>query len=154
MSDDKALLNRLLDEASIRNAIARFGDTAMMADYDGFRELWSDDAEWVIGKPHEMRVSGVDDIVALLKTLRTSRGEKFVHFAIPGVIVIDGDEAMTRCVINEAARGTGESHYRTHGIFFDRLRRSNNGWVFTNRTYHYIWLDSSAFSGDMFALSS
>lgn len=67
MSENAALLTRLLDDAAISDATARFADTCIHADYDGFRVLWADDAEWVIGgtegQPFERRAQGVDDIV-------------------------------------------------------------------------------------------
>jgi len=49
ITDDAASRTRLLDEAAIRDATARFADAAISADYDGGRTLWADDAEWVIG---------------------------------------------------------------------------------------------------------
>ena len=146
-------LTHLLDEAAIRDASARFADVATSADYDGFRALWADDAEWVIGgtegQPFERRANGIDDIVSMLRTLRAER-DYFVQFAVQGSIEINGDDAAARCVCHEAARGPGESYYRNNGIWSDRLRRSDNGWVFTSRTYRYLWLDLSPFSGDIF----
>jgi SnoaL-like domain len=153
MSDNEASLVRLLDEAAIRDATARFADAAIFADYNGFRSLWAEDADWVIGgtegQPFERRAHGVDDIVALLRTLREER-DYFVHLAVQGRIEINGDVATARCVCNEAARGPGESYYRTSGVWVDHLQRSDNGWVFKNRTYQYLWLDLSPFPGDVF----
>lgn len=146
-------LTRLLDEAAVRDATARFADTATHADYDGFRALWADDAEWVIGgpqgQPFERRASGIDDIVSMFRGLRDGR-DYFVQFAVQGPIEINGDDATARCVCHEAARGPGENYYRTNGVWSDRLRRSDHGWVFTSRTYRYLWLDLSPFSGDIF----
>ena len=153
ITDNAASLARLLDEAAIRDATTRFADTAISADYDGFRALWADDAEWVIGgtenQPFERRVKGIDDIVSLFRKLRDDR-DYFVQFAVQGSIEINGDEATARCVCHEAARGPGESYYRNNGVWTDRLRRSDNGWVFTSRTYQYLWLDLSPFSGNIF----
>jgi ketosteroid isomerase-like protein len=154
ITDNAASLTRLLDEAAIRDATARFADAATSADYDGFRTLWADDAEWVIGgtegQPFERRAKGIDDIVSMFRNLRDER-EYFVQFAVQGPIEINGDDVTTRCVCHEAARGPGESYYRNNGIWSDRLRRSDNGWVFTSRTYQYLWLDLSPFSGDIFS---
>jgi SnoaL-like domain len=153
MSDNESSIARLLDEAAIRDATGRFADAATVGDYDAFRSLWADDAEWVIGaaegQPFERRAQGVDDIVSLYRTLREDR-DYFVQFAIPGSIEINGDEATARCICHEAARGPGETYYRNNGIWVDRLRRSDNGWVFTSRTYQYLWLDLSPFPGDVF----
>jgi ketosteroid isomerase-like protein len=153
MPNTDALLARLLDEAAIRGTVARFGDCAIFADYEGFRALWADDAEWVIGategQPFERRAKGVDDIVSLYRSLREER-DYFVHFVVPGGIEIDGDEATARSVCHEAARGPGESYYRTNGVWSDHLQRSGDDWVFASRTYRYLWLDMSPFTGDTF----
>jgi ketosteroid isomerase-like protein len=153
MSDTETSLARLLDEAAVRDATARFADSATRGDYDAFRRLWADDAEWVIGgteaQPFERRANGVEDIVSLYRTLREER-DYFVQLAVQGPIEIIGDIATASCVCQEAARGPGESYYRTTGVWTDRLRRSNDGWVFTSRAYRYLWLDLSPFTGDVF----
>lgn len=155
ITQEAGLLNRLLDEAAIRDTTARFADAAMNADYEGFRVLWADDAEWVIGgtegQPFERRAKGVDDIVSMYRKLREER-EYFVQFAVQGPIEINGDEATARCVIYEAARGPAESYYRNTGAWSDRLRRSEDGWVFTSRNSRYLWLDLSPFFGDIFPI--
>lgn len=148
--------SHLADEAAIRNTTARFGDILMRADYDAFSTLWAEDADWVIGgtdrQPFERRAHGVEDIVSLCRDLWTGN-DYFVHFAVQGVVDIDGDEATARVVCHEAARGP-ERFYRTHGVWSDQLRRTDHGWVFTNRTYRYLWLDMSPFTGDTFPLLS
>jgi hypothetical protein len=148
-----ALLAGLLDEAAIRGTITRFANCSIFADYEGFRALWADDAEWVIGaterQSFERRAKGVDDIVSLYRTLREERDD-FVHFVVPGAIEIDGDEAIARSVCHEAARGPKESYYRTNGVWSDHLQRSGDDWVFASRTYRYLSLDMSPFTGDTF----
>src|ERR1700677_4746324 len=114
-TDIPASLTRLLDEAAIRDATARFADAATSADYDHFRSMWADDGEWVIGgterQPFERRAKGIEDIVSMYRSLREER-EYFVQFAVQGPIQINGDGATTRCMCYEAARGPGESYYR------------------------------------------
>lgn len=151
MSDLQASITRLLDEATIRSLTARFADAAMRADYDKFRSVWDDDATWTIGAPPKVQARGADDIVALLRRLRAEK-EFFVQFAVQGVIEIDGDTATTSCVCHEAARGPGAVYYRNHCIAIDHLKRSGDSWVFTSRTFQYLWLDTSPFSGDSFLL--
>ena len=151
MPDEQRLL-RFMDEASIRNTVARFADSATRADYDSFRSVWAEDGEFAIGKaPHGQSASGADDIVAMLRRLRTGK-DFFVQFALPGVIEIDGDEATMRCLCHEAARGPGETYYRNHCVAFDRLRRAGNDWVFTSRSFQYLWLDTSPYGGTGFPL--
>ena len=148
---DKALA-RLLDQQAVRDTIARFADAATHADFDAFASSWAADATWVIGgtegQPFERRAAGVEDITALFRSLREER-EYFIQFVTPGVVEVDGDVATARSLCSEAARGPGERYYRTTGTWTDTFRRSESGWVFTNRTYRYLWLDFSAFSGDV-----
>jgi hypothetical protein len=140
-TDNAASLTRLLDEASIRDATTRFAEAATSADYDQFRPLWADDAEWVIGgtesQPFKRRAKGIEDIVSMFRSLRGER-EYFIQFAVQGSIQINDDGATSRCMCYEAACGPGKSYYRNTGVWSDHLRRSANGWVFTSRTYHYL----------------
>lgn len=76
-----------------------------------------------------------------------------MQFAVQRPIEIEGDEAIARCICHEAARGLAGSFYRNHGVFRDRLHRSDDRWVFVSRSYEYIWLDTSPFAGDGFKLS-
>lgn len=151
MSDLQASIARLLDEANIRSLTARFADAAIRADYATFRSVWADDAVWTIGAPPKVQAKGADDIVALLRRLRSEK-EFFVQFAVQGVIEITGDTATTSCVCHEAARGPGAVYYRNHCIAIDHLKRSGDSWVFTSRTFQYLWLDTSPFAGESFSL--
>jgi SnoaL-like domain len=153
MLNDPTALSRLLDEAAIQRAIAHFADAATRADYDSFRALWSRDAKWTIGDPPRVHASGIDGIVAMLRKLRAGK-EFFVQFAFPGVIEIDGDQATVRGVGHESARAPENVYYRNHYMVFDRLHREGDRWLFTSRTFTYIWLDTSPFEGQGFGLSS
>lgn len=144
------LVVRLADEAAIRDLTARFADYAGRQDYDGFARLWAEDAEWTIGEPFEASAQGTDAIVAMLRNLWAGN-DYFVQLAAPVVIEIDGDTAVGRCICHEAARGP-DRYYRNNGIWSDEFRRTADGWVFTKRSYHYLWLDLSAFTGDTFPL--
>ena len=114
-----------------------------------FRSVWVADGEWIIGQaPHEQRVSGIDDIAAtpagrqgLLRAIRVCR-----------VIDIDGNEATTRTLCHEAARGPSETYYRNHSVAFDRLRRAGDDWVFASRSFQYLRLDTTAYGGGAFPL--
>ncbi len=152
MTDQTARLNRFMDEAAIRNTIARFADSATRNDLQMFQSVWADDGEFTIGKaPHGQSATGVAEVVAMLARLRSGK-DFFVQFALQGVIELDGDEATTRTFVHEAARGPGETYYRNHCIAFDRLRRSGDNWIFVSRSFQYVWLDTGPFEGDAFPL--
>ncbi|MDQ1040495.1 ketosteroid isomerase-like protein [Streptomyces sp. V3I8] len=149
MTTTENALARLLDEASIRDTVARFADAATRGDTDRFRATWADDARWTIGE--HVHATGLDDIVSTYQNLRQGR-DFFVQFAVQGPIDITGDEATTSTICHEAARGPGETYYRNHCMSTDHLKRSENGWVFTSRSFHYLWLDTTPFTGNAIPL--
>jgi ketosteroid isomerase-like protein len=150
MPDSQAQLSRLLDEASIRNVTWHFADAAMRGDQAAFQALFTEDGEFTIVDTPLVQAKVLSQIGITLG--KVSEGQDFfVQLAQPGVIEIDGDEAIARCLCYEAARGPGEHYYRNIGMFFDRLRRSGDGWLFAKRTFHYFWLDVSPYSGDSFS---
>ena len=144
-------ISRLLDEAAVRDTLARFADITTRGDFEAFPTLWAQDATWVIGgtenQPFERRAEGVQDITALFRGLREER-DYFMHFIFPGVVEVDGDTATVRSLCQEAASGGGK-YYRTNGVWTDTFRRTDAGWVFSSRAYQYLWLDFSPFSGDV-----
>jgi hypothetical protein len=147
MTDQQDRLRQFMDEASIRNTIARFADAATRSDYAMSRSIWAEDGEFIIGvAPHGQHSIGAENNVALLRKLRAWR-DFFIQFAHPGVIEVDGDEANTRTFVHEAARGPGETYYRNHCVAFDRLQRSSDNWVFKSRSFQYLWLDTGPYAG-------
>lgn len=136
----------MLDESAIRRATARFADAAMRGDYGAFRKVWAEDAHWTIGDPPRVDVTGQNEIVDMLRQLRSGR-EFFVQFALQGPIDIEGDSAVTTCICHESAMGPGDNYYRNHCVAFDRLARAGEDWVFTSRAFRYLWLDTTPFSG-------
>lgn len=55
MPDQDTRLARVMDEAAVRDAIARFADAATTGDYDMFRATWAEDGEFIIGQPPTAR---------------------------------------------------------------------------------------------------
>lgn len=151
MSADTTKISRLLDEMAIRDLGARYADAVTRGDYGAFRSCWAEDAEWVIGgtenQPYERRAHGVDEIVELYRSLWEEK-QFFIQFVVQGPIKVHGDEASARCLSHESARGPGDAGYRTDGVWFDELHRAGDEWVFIRRTYQYVWLDTSPFTGD------
>lgn len=149
MPDVNTSVQRLLDEAAVRDLTARFAEAVTLADAESFRTLWAEDGEWVVRSPLDLRARGIDEIMSMLHNFWRGN-DYFVQFAVPGPIQIEGDDASTRCFCHEAARGPNGRYYRNNGMWHDRLKRSGDGWVFTQRVYQFFWLDHSPFSGDTF----
>lgn len=149
MDQQVTLPAHMVDDYLIRRQIGLFADAAMAGDSAAFAATFTEDGECIFEPPANVHKTGRAEIAALLDTLRQGQ-DFFVQYAQPGVITIDGDTATVRTLCYEMARGPGEHFYRNHGMFFDRLVRSDGGWLFASRRYTYVWLDSSPFTGNAF----
>ncbi len=139
-------LMSLEDEHAIRTLVAKFADTTTRADHEGYRALWKPDGVLTISQPNFATRTGIDEITTLIKQLRDHR-VFFVQFVHSGVIDIKDNTATGRWIMHEVAKGPGEKYYNNYGVFNDTMEKINGVWVFTSRTYDYMWLDYSKFTG-------
>ena len=153
MTENNTLLARLADESAIRDLVARFGLAATNNDASAFRSLWAEDCAWVIAEPYPQRAEGRDQIAEMLARFWDGN-DFFMQFTTQGPIEIHDDDASSQSLCQEFARGGADRFYRTSGIWSDRFRRTAEGWRFTERSWRYLWVDFSPFTGDIFPASS
>ncbi|GLO79877.1 nuclear transport factor 2 family protein [Sulfitobacter pontiacus] len=146
MTDMQMELQKLIDESAIREVTVQFADAATRGDIADFGATWDKDGRFAIGEPPRVDASGFDAIVSTFQSLRAER-KFFFQLAMQGPISIRGDVATASCLGYEAAQGPGESNYRNLFRTTDRLRRVDGRWVFTERHFRYVWLDTTAFGG-------
>lgn len=146
MKTTEERLMSLEDDQAIRKLVAKFADTTTTADYEGFKALWKPDGVFTINQPFFNTRTGIDDITTLIKHLRDER-DFFVQFVHSGVIEVNGDLATARWIVHEVAQGPGEKYYNNYGLFNDKMEKINGEWFFTSRSYDYMWIDTSKFSG-------
>ena len=101
-------LQRLEDEATIRDLAARFADAATRADYETIRSLFTPDAVFTIGEPFAVTCKGIDEIVALIHKLRDGK-DFFVEFVHSGLLQLDGNTASARWLLREVGLGPAKS---------------------------------------------
>ena len=149
MSELDQTLQRIVDENEIRDLVARFVDTCIRGDHDGFRELWAEDGLWEIGAPFDARCEGVEAIVNMLHTLRDER-IFFTQLVPTGLVEISGDRASARWPVREVAQGPGDTYYDNLAMYFDSFTKVNGEWKFARRSYKYMWLNTEPFAGSAF----
>lgn len=143
-------IQKIEDEAAIRDLAAVFADAATRNDKSLLASVWKNDAVFTIEAPLRNVCNEVDEILALISRLRDDK-EFFVQFVHSGVIDVTGDHATARWIMREAGKG-GEKYYHTYGIFSDAMERVNGKWLFSERTWHFAYLDLSPFTGTGHAL--
>lgn len=152
MSSSTEQIQRIHDEMSIRDLVARFANACSPPNYDAFARLWLPGEEnspsWSLSAPYATSVSGIDGIVALLQRLLGTR-DFFVQFAHSGVVEIDGASATGRWIMHEVAKGPGKTYYNNYAIYDDEYTKLDGKWYFQSRSYTYMFLDSTPFGGEV-----
>jgi ketosteroid isomerase-like protein len=141
MSDLQAIADRFEIEA-LRG---EFTDAVMMRDYDRVASLFTPDAAWRMPNiPAEL--TGQEEIRAF-----GERVPGFVDYLVqtthPGAIRLDGDTASGRAYVQELIRLRDGSSELNYAIYYDRYRRTTDGWKFAERVYEIRYLDTSPLAG-------
>jgi len=144
-------LQELEDESAIRSLVARFSDAATTTDYEAFKSLWADNGKWTIHEPFYTTAEGNQAIEDMLIMLWRGRSF-FVQFVHSGVVQLNGDTATARWIMQEVSEGTESGFYNNYAIYMDSFVKSAGQWKFAQRDYHYIWIDTTAFPGDVYKL--
>ncbi|KAJ9644922.1 hypothetical protein H2204_001384 [Knufia peltigerae] len=155
------MIQRLTDESSIRDLVARFANACSPPDPSAFAKLWMPDdlstdgktATWGCTEPFEVSVTGVSSIVALFEKL-IEPWDFFVQLVHSGVVEIDYDSttgtgATGRFIMREVAKGPNETYYNNFAIYEDQYTKINGKWYFASRHYKYMFLDSGSFGGNI-----
>ncbi|MGI4831799.1 MAG: nuclear transport factor 2 family protein [Janthinobacterium lividum] len=145
-------IQKLEDEAAIRDLAATFADAATRNDMALLASVWTKEGIFTIEAPLKNVCSGVEEIVTLISKLRGDK-EFFVQFVHSGVMDVKGDHATARWIMREVGKG-GDKYYHNYGMFSDAMEKVDGKWLFTERTWHFAYLDFSPFTGTGYALPS
>lgn len=146
-------LQDLEDEAAIRSLAARFADACVMKNYEEFKNLWVAFGKWTIHEPFPASSEGIQQIDEMLHYLRKEK-DFFVQFVHSGIVKINGGKATARWIMHEVAEGPKGVYYNNYAIYIDSMQKTDGLWQFVQRDYHYIWVDTAPFPGNIFALPS
>jgi uncharacterized protein (TIGR02246 family) len=150
MEGDERRLQAIEDELAVRALAAMFSDTANRRDFAGFAALWAPDGEWVVNDPFPFSARGAENIGATVEKM-LGIWELFIQMTHSGVVMLDGDRASARWVVQELARSKDGAQFQNNvAIYDDRLARIDGRWLFTRRSYHYLYFDESTLSGRAF----
>ena len=140
----------LADRLAIRDLVDRFSLAVTARDQPAICAVFTQSAQWSVGKPAEMAFSGDEQIGAGI-VAGLNNFEFLVQMVHSVVIDLAGDRAQARCVIQEVGRFSGgASGIQMLGIYHDELQRGPQGWRFTRRFFQPICMDMTAPAG-MFA---
>lgn len=127
-----------------------YSDAAAQQDKELFRDLWTEDSEWIIGSPINKTFKGRDNIADAFENL-LGGWEFFVQLNTSYNVDLseDGKSATSNFYMNEIARNEKLSNYNL-AQYKDKLVKEDGQWRFKVREYKVIYLDTTALRGQAF----
>ncbi len=137
------------DRADICELVVRFADAVNRLDVQAWENVWTPQATWIIDPPTDYTNSGSrEKLAADFGELLTSSWKSFVQLVDGTMVDITGDTATARSYMTEMGVPlVGEHGYFNHGVYVDRLERTDEGWRFSQRRYQYLYLDAAPIPG-------
>jgi hypothetical protein len=136
-------LRLLRDDQAVRDLGYRFADACNRDDGTDFRQLWADDAVWIIDHPFNLRTESADAIETTRSRLR-SAWDFFVQMPHAPVIRIEGNRATSTWTVSEHAINIAEGRtYFNYARYDDTLIKTADGWRYLSRHYRYYHLDQT-----------
>ncbi|MBE9222360.1 nuclear transport factor 2 family protein [Cyanobacterium stanieri LEGE 03274] len=143
--------NQFEQEQLIKSQVAKFADAVNVGDRDLFMSLWLPEGVWTLNPPMDMVVTGKENIGNLFTEL-LDNWEFFVQMVHTGVIEIKGQEAIARWCMSEIGRSHQGKGFQNYGIYQDKLVYQDNQWLFSQRIYHFSYIEEPQLSGNAFKL--
>jgi ketosteroid isomerase-like protein len=133
------------DRIEITALRGSFADAANRRDHDQFAALFTDDGAWEIPDMQAAfsgRVAIRDGIERML-----GMWEVFVQTTHDGTMDGAGARATGRAYINEIGRFRAGGSQLNYALYDDIYARTEAGWRFERRTYHFLYVDETPLQG-------
>ncbi|MDX2065616.1 MAG: nuclear transport factor 2 family protein [Fimbriimonadaceae bacterium] len=138
----------MTDYEEIAILVAKFDEAVNRRRIELFDTLWSEDASWEIRNPMPMRVETCAKIIETWQQMLG--GTKWLfRGSFLGTVTINGDTASGRWPCVETGEFADGTPYDNRAYYEDTYVRTDAGWRFRSRSYHYLWLSRSPLVGDV-----
>jgi ketosteroid isomerase-like protein len=129
--------SKMLDEIAIQQTINRWSEGASRTDWEQMGSTLMPNAVWkaaAFGIEAEGIAAILGNLAALVAPMAYS-----VQLNAPGVITVNGDNAVARSVIRESGKyADRDEAFEILGFYSDVLVRASEGWKFSNRTFEAV----------------
>jgi ketosteroid isomerase-like protein len=133
------------DRVAIQELVYRYSDAVTRGDWDAIAGLLTADAVWE-SPALRLHFEGPEPFLDFLRST-IAEDSVLIQTAHGSVIDFTGpDAASATTTINELAR-TSTLNAELHGVFFDELARSADGWKFTHKLFVPIYTEVGALTG-------
>lgn len=115
----------------IQELYGYYSDVSSRGDKQGWLSCWTDDCRWKTALFEDQGKQAIDQRWNIL----WADFEVISFLANVGFVHVEGDRAQGRAVTQEWIKMTNGSTSRLMGYYEDELRRENDIWLFSSRTY-------------------
>jgi SnoaL-like domain len=131
-------LQRLLDQAQVRDTLCRYGSSVDSADWVGLRQILSDDARIRYGNAGW--IEGADNLVDLLESALADAIWRH-HLIVVYHVTFVGDEARALSYYTSHLMFLSDPDVArvTIGRYHDLLRRTPDGWRISKKVTELLW---------------
>lgn len=145
---ERSELEQWADVMAVQQLVLEHCDTVTRGAWDRFEELYVGDAVWEESAPLEGRAEGAHAIRQRSETM-TSAVELFLQTVLGTVVTqVDDDHATARTPIRGFAVVGGRS-FENHGIYYDELVRTPEGWRFQHRFLQNLYVEEAELRGSI-----
>lgn len=143
------------DREDIVQLVARSADVVNRLDVAGYKNLWAPEATWIIDAPLNFKFQGSrDDLAVGFEAGMKMVWKSYIQLAHGTVVDVNGDKAHARTYITEQGIRLDGGNQFLYGVYEDDLVRTNEGWRFSKRHFHYLHLNQQAISGQSAGIGS
>ena len=136
-------LHALADRIAVEDLLTRYATTVDRRDWDGYRNVFTDDAE--IDYTSAGGIAGtVDEVVEFLSTT-LDMFEMTQHLVSNVDVTVDGDTATVTAMFNNPMRLPGGEVWFTGGWYHHDLVRTADGWRSRRLREESAWFDRTPF---------
>ncbi|MEV6140606.1 nuclear transport factor 2 family protein [Nocardia sp. NPDC051990] len=134
------LPTRIEDRLAIQEQLYRYAYAFDDGDIEGFLDVFTPDAVWeayLIGRDEPLsRLQSPDEFRAFVKKLGVPMAGTVLHHTSSLLFVeLDEDSAVTRSMVVASHQKPSGPVIGTHGTYYDRWRKTPDGWRIEHRRY-------------------
>lgn len=115
------------DKIEIQDLMGRFALAVDVKGPEAMRELFVDDASFVVDEMH-INLQGIDSIINWIKGSADAFPPGLTHVQSNFVIDGDGDQAQLSCISQAIQNHNGEIKHFVVGRYYETLVKTEAGW--------------------------
>ena len=144
MSDD---VTTWVEKAAIREVLSTYTSAATRGDWDQLESVFLPDARWELGPPLDVVLVGPGAISEQLRG-QCDHQDFFIQMTHDSLVTLHGpDRASSVTTIHALARQEGAVQIQSHGIYYDDLVKTDEGWKFASRRLQPIFMNTGELPG-------